>query len=318
MSQINLRPASPQRDFARLAEIFTLLDDWTNTEQGLAEFYQAQQERILTCVAEEEQGALLGFYWVEFSRLEPGQVFFYLYVHPPRRGQGLGSRLFEAMIPALRTRGANRLRVSVWDDCPAGRAFADRRGFREVRHRIAMQLDLDGFDERPYERLIAGFRQQGFQFTSMAELGDTPEARRRLYALNEATSLDIPGAEGERSWESFEDFDRSVCQSDWYLPAGQMVVIDDASGEWAAMSAVTRFAGSDHAYNLHTGVERRYRGRGLGTAVKVTALRFARQNLGVKMVRTHHNTKNLPILAIDRRLGYTLLPGTYLLEKILS
>jgi hypothetical protein len=69
------------------------------------------------------------------------------------------------------------------------------------------------------------------------------------------------------------------------------------------MSAITRFEGSNHAYNLHTGVDRRYRGRMLGQAVKVTALRYAREALKVNKVLTHHNPKYLPMLAIDRKLG---------------
>ncbi len=53
---------------------------------------------------------------------------------------------------------------------------------------------------------------------------------------------------------------------DWYKPAGKIVAIDAATGAWAAMSAITRFAGSDHAYNLHAGVDRRYNGYKLAQA----------------------------------------------------
>ena len=96
-----------------------------------------------------------------------------------------------------------------------------------------------------------------------------------------------------------------------------MSTIDSASGAWVAMSAITRFAGTDYAYNLFTGVDQAYWGRKLGQAVKVCALRYARQVLGVSEVRTHHLTKNAPILAIDRKLGYELLPGKYSMEKML-
>jgi RimJ/RimL family protein N-acetyltransferase len=97
-----------------------------------------------------------------------------------------------------------------------------------------------------------------------------------------------------------------------------MVVIDSLSGDWAAMSAITRFQGADYAYNLFTGVDERYRGRRLGTAVKVLALRYARDVLDAREARTHHNAGNLPILAIDRVLGYTLGRGKYTMQKILD
>jgi RimJ/RimL family protein N-acetyltransferase len=128
-------------------------------------------------------------------------------------------------------------------------------------------------------------------------------------------SAETPGTDGEHSWDSFEDFQKRVCQSDWYKPAGQMVVIDTATGVWAAMSAITRLEGVEYAYNLFTGVDSRYRGRKLAQAVKVLALRYARDVLGASTVRTHHNAKNLPMIAIDRKLGYVQMPGTILMEK---
>jgi RimJ/RimL family protein N-acetyltransferase len=97
-----------------------------------------------------------------------------------------------------------------------------------------------------------------------------------------------------------------------------MVAIDTATGAWAAMSAVTRFEGSDCAYNLFTGVDMAYRGRKLARAVKVLALCCARDVLQVRSVRTHHNSLNLPMIAIDRKLGYGQLPGSFTMERVLE
>lgn len=52
--------------------------------------------------------------------------------------------------------------------------------------------------------------------------------------------------------------------------------------------------------------------------MKVLALRYARDVLKAGSVRTHHNTKNLPMIAIDRKLGYIQMPGTFLMEKIIE
>ena len=181
-----------------------------------------------------------------------------------------------------------------------------------------MALDLDAFDDRPYGEIIARLMGEGFRFTSMEELENTEEAQRKLYILNETTGIDEPGTDAEHAWDSFEDFQKSVCQSDWYKPGGQMVVIDTATGAWVAMSAITRREGTDYAYNLHTGVDRLYRGRKLAQAVKVLALRYARDVLKVDTVRTHHNAKNLPMIGIDRKFGYIQMPGTLLMEKRLE
>jgi GNAT superfamily N-acetyltransferase len=318
MKTIVLRPGDPEHDFWQLAAWFSDLEDEPTSESGLREYYEKRREQIIQTVAENEQGELLGFYWAQHNRLEAGRMSITLFVAPEYRRQGVGRRLYEDLVRVVKEARVNNLRFGVRDTCMEGLAFAARRGFNEHRHQIAMVLHLDNFDDRPYDRIIARLKGEGFQFTSMEELGNTEEAQRKLYVLNETTGMDIPGAGGERSWTSFEDFQKSVCQSDWYKPGGQMVVIDTVTGVWAAMSAITRLKGNDYAYNLHTGVDIHYRGRKLGQAVKVLALRYARDVLQVNTVRTHHNMKNLTMIAIDRKLGYIQMPGIFLMEKILE
>jgi RimJ/RimL family protein N-acetyltransferase len=318
MKTITLRPAEPDRDFGQLAVWFSSLEDEPTSEPGLKEYYENHRQRIVQRVAVDEQDELLGFYWAIRDRLKPGRVYFFLFVKPEQRGQGVGCQLYEEMMLSVVAVQAERLRIQIRDTCPECRAFVERRGFKERWHQIMMALNLDTFDDLPYDAIITRLKGEGFLFTSMEALGNTEEAQRKLYNLNDATGIDIPGTDGEPSWESFEDFQKSVCQSDWYKPAGQMVVIDKDTGTWAAMSAITRMEGNDYAYNLHTGVDRLYRGRKLAQTVKVLALRYARDELKVNTVRTHHNTQNLPMIAIDRKLGYVQMPGTYLMEKILG
>lgn len=313
--EISLRPAEPEKDFAVLAAWFTILEDEPSTEASLQEYYHKAQGRITQRVAENEQGELLGFYWAARHKFEAGRYDFSLFTCPERRREGIGRRLYAEMTAVEGIAQAKKLRVSVRDDSPEDLTFAERRGFCKLRHHFMMGLDLQAFDDRPYAEVIARLEREGFRFTSMEALRDTEEAQRRLYALN-AAAASTPGAVGEHSWESFEDFQHSVCQAEWYKPGGQIVVIDSRSGEWAAMSAITRFEATDYAYNLFTGVDERYRGRKLGQAVKVSALRYARQVLGVSQVRTHHNTQNLPMIAIDHKFGYVQMPGTFLMEKL--
>jgi hypothetical protein len=80
------------------------------------------------------------------------------------------------------------------------------------------------------------------------------------------------------------------------------------------MSAITVFEGSEHAYNLFTGTDIRYRGRKLAQAVKSLALRKA-ITFGVDTVRTSHNSENVAMIAIDTQLGYVRTPGTFIMLK---
>jgi GNAT superfamily N-acetyltransferase len=319
MKTITVRPAELDRDFGQIADLFTLEQDEPTTEPDLkADYEQHKQQVVRLMVAENEQGELLGFNWAVRNSAEPEWVKFYLVVKPEQRRQGAGSRLYEDLLPAARQAQVTKLRTDVRDTCPECRAFVEKRGFTEKRHHFGMELDLNTFDDRPYDKIIAKLKGEGIQFTSMEALGNTEEAQRKLYDLNITASISTPGQDGEHPWASFEDFQKNVCQSNWYKPAGQMLAIDTSSGAWAAMSAITLRQGINHAYNLFTGVDFPYRGRKLAQAVKVLALRYAREVLKTDTVLTHHNTKNLPMIAIDRKFGYKQLAGTFLMEKNLA
>lgn len=316
MKNIILRSIEPVEDFQEMAALFTSEQDEPASKESLMLDYQRHQDRIFSLTAAvNEQGEFMGFNWAVKSRFDAAEAYFYVIVRPAQRRKGAGSRLYDDLLQAAMKTGLKKLEVTIRDDNHEFWEFADRRGFRELSHSMAMSLDLERFDDLPFNEVIARLRTEGFVFTSMGALGNTEEAQRRLYALNEMTGMEAPGNEGIRSWLSFDDFQKNVCHADWYKPDGQMVVIDTGSDTWVAMSAITRFEGADYAYNLHTGVDKRYRGRKLGQAVKVMALRYARDILGVKTVRTHHNVLNLPMIAIDRKFGYVQITGNYRMVK---
>jgi RimJ/RimL family protein N-acetyltransferase/L-amino acid N-acyltransferase YncA len=319
MKIISLRPVDLESDFGQLAALFSLEQDEPTTEPGLKKDYENHKERIIRLmVAQDEQRELIGFQWATRSRSDPTQAYFYLIVKPEKRRQGTGSRLMDDLEETAKAAGIKRLRIDIRDNRPECLAFAERRGFTQRSHLIGMTLDLNAFDDLPYDEKIARLQAEGFQFTTMEALGNLEEAQRKLYALNDTAASETLGSEGEHPWISFDDFQKNVCHAEWYKPAGQMVVIDTATGRWAAMSAITRFEGVDYAYNLFTGVDKAYRGRKLAQSVKVLALRYARDVLKVDEVHTHHNTQNLPMIAIDRKLGYIQTPGTLLMEKYLE
>lgn len=187
-----------------------------------------------------------------------------------------------------------------------------------MSHHIGLALELDQFDAGAFEGEIKRLEKDGFAFTSMEELGNTREAQRKLYLLNNTTAMERLLSENEHYWGSFEEFQRDVCQSDWYIPSGQLIAIHPASGDWAAMSAVTRFPGSGHAYNLHTGVSSGYHGRNLASAMLARAALFARDKLQVKQVLSEENTLHLDAIAVYRHLGYQVTRGTLAIEKTLE
>jgi len=58
---------------------------------------------------------------------------------------------------------------------------------------LRLQLDLDKFDDAHFVACQRRCQQSGINFTTIANLGDTPGCRRALYELNKTRSADIPG-----------------------------------------------------------------------------------------------------------------------------
>ena len=150
----------------------------------------------------------------------------------------------------------------------------------------------------------------GIRFFSLADAGDTEEARRKLHAVNTAVSADTPGTDG--GFPSFEEFNEMFNTVSWFRPEGQIVAVDGDT--YIGLAAVGYFAETNSMYNMITGVLPAYRGRKIAQALKLLTIRYAKK-FGAATIRTSNDSENAPMLAINRKLGYKPLPGKYLLHR---
>ncbi len=316
ITDIRLLPADPSCHFSAIAALISSQETEPSTQETLTAWYHRRQEHgILLIAAVDKADKVLGFNAIYRENLnKPRHYGFYLIVDPGFRHAGLGSMLYEDLWEHAHGFGARTLRTRVRDTCDEGIRFALTRSFVTKKHSIEMKFDLTTWDGSRYQPILESLQVQGFQFTNMAELGDSQAARRKLFTLNNSAAAGDPSNDGIPPWATFEEFERDICGTDWYHPDAQIVAIDSQTGEWAAMSAITVFPGADHAYNLFTGTDVRYRGRKLAQAVKSLALRRARE-FGVDSVRTSHNSENVAMIAIDTKLGYVRTPGTLVMVK---
>jgi GNAT superfamily N-acetyltransferase len=226
------------------------------------------------------------------------------------RRRSAGALLWEALAGRLTTAGATRLEVEIRDNDPDSERFAQARGFALERHRFESTLDVASFDETPFAGVIERLETQGARFFSLADVGDTEEARRGDYEVNRRAVMDIPGR--PQTFAPFEEWRRFVCEAVWYRPEGQIIA---AWGEkWVGLAAVAYYPETNSMYNMITGVDRAYRGRGLSRALKLHTIRLARR-YGVVSIRTHNDSANAPMLAINRKLGYQPQPGLLLYAR---
>lgn len=307
-----IRLARPESDFQAIVDI---LNTFERVPVSLAQFHLWHEfmppGRICRrMVAVDADGCVLGYgYTAHEDWYPPGEFSAWVGVFPHARGRGIGAALWNDGLRSLDEHGATHLRSEVRDDDPVGLGFAERRGFSIRRHHFESALDLTTFDETPFAPLIPALEAEGFRFISLADMNDSTEARRKLYEVNRATGMEMPGWVGD--WITFDQFVDQVCGSDWYRPEGQIAA--GYGDEYVGLAAVQLIPEERMAYNLMTGVRSEYRGRKLAQALKLLAVRYARK-YGMQTFRTDNDSLNAPMLAVNRKFGYVPEPGKYLLE----
>jgi GNAT superfamily N-acetyltransferase len=258
-------------------------------------------------VGDADSEAMVGFSDAASWPWEPPHQFWISTVVAPNHRQlGLGTQLTEAALAFARAQGATRLVAEVRDNAAEGLRFAERYSFCRDRHIFESRLHLADFDEQRFTGAVERAEAEGIRFLTLADLGDADEARRKLYDLNAALVRDIPGHDGD--FMPFEQFQKTVCSASWYRPDGEIVAAID--GAWVGMAAVGYFQTTNSMYNMFTGVDPAWRGKGIALALKLLTIACARR-YGAGSISTNNDSDNAPMLAINRTLGYQPEPGYY-------
>ncbi|MFI5274630.1 MAG: GNAT family N-acetyltransferase, partial [Ktedonobacterales bacterium] len=185
-------------------------------------------------------------------------------------------------------------------------------GFDIERHIFESTLDVPQFDEQRFAGAIARVESAGIRCFTLADLGDTEDARRALWDVERLAARDIPGG-SESSTRPFDVFERQVCQAAWYRPDAQIIAA--AGDRWVGMTALGYYASlQPFMWQMMTGVDPTFRGRGIALALKLLGIRCAAR-YGAAYIRTNNDSENAPMLAINRALGFRPEPGAYRMAR---
>lgn len=309
-----IRDATPDQDFPRIVELVNSVVIEPLTLETLYDSLIHPHEGRITrrTVAVDANDTLMGYGVTNHTPwVPPGQHWIWVITAAPCHRQGIGKALYDDAFAFAVQRGATTFMSEVRDDQPEALAFAQRCGFTVTRHQFQSTLPIATFDETPYTNLFPRLASEGFRFFTMADVPDDEEHHRKLYALNYAIVADMPGSE-EYEGFTFEDFQIYVTQSEWYEPKSQIIVA--LGGEWVGMTAL-RYLPDTNALDINiTGVDRRFRGCNLATALKVLAVRYAKE-ISAESLLTKNDSENAPILAINQKMGFQPEPGIYLLKR---
>src|SRR3954468_17650772 len=185
------------------------------------------------------------------------------------RRRGFGSALLEAILDIQVAAGRRSLASHAQDD--GSLAFAIHHGFDEVDRQVELvrtvgRADLDE-PVGPDGRDATSF--PGVDFTTVA---DDPDLLRRAHPLAEQGFADLALTTGP-AWISLDEWLREEAT----LPGGSIVALAD--GVVVGYAGLVAWNDDDtRAENGLTVVDRAWRGRGLGTALKRRQLAWARSH----------------------------------------
>jgi GNAT superfamily N-acetyltransferase len=231
--------------------------------------------------------------------VRPRRFRFDLVVAPERRRQGLGAALFETVFPAVRSGGAEVLLARADAADSGALAFLHAREFREVHRRVTMRRGLAGGAQALPAPTIGGLEIH----TAVEGARLDPGFWSALHAVHVRAAVDWPdfdpGARGEGITR--DQFGRLL--SDLGVHAARLFVAR-VDGSWAGYTGFGADAADPRmACTGPTATGPDYRGRGIATALKATALAAAAR-AGFEQAQSR--SANPALLRVNTKLGFAI------------
>lgn len=326
MEPLSLHPLTAP-DFCAWAEAFTLWrPDGPRTAAELAERdrLRTADEVVQRFWVQGRAGQRVGVLELETPRAENHPGWLQLRVatpHPELLPQllDLGDRKAHELKAAV-------LIARVQEDRPELAAHL-QVGFSEYDRMFSSSLDLACLEaacldvarsaDREAAVQAAGIRtvplEEATRAAGWGEFAQSEAAQRRVYDLVISRLAAVPGAVASRPWPFEVWRERAAAR---YDPALVFVAVSPA-GEWVGLTEL--FAGRlpGALRTGLTGVEPAWQGRGVAYALKLAALRSARER-GYCSVDTMNHQRNAPMRAVNRALGFIPDPATVLLRRTLT
>lgn len=295
-------------DYEALARIHNAIqpEPTTALQMQRSDETLASQERstLVRLVAANDQGEVVAYGFAERMLWSPpGQWFVKAMVEPGARGQGIGRAMYERARQIAVDGGATMLETWIRGEDQHSKDWAGRLGFQLDRERTESVLDLTTFDPSRFAGALERVEESGLRLAVITAVDD--DLLRQIWEIDVATMPDVPCVEPDETPPTFEEY-----QKVWREEVAEHVVAGCFDGErlvGVSILYLPLVAGGG-AYTGFTGTYREYRSRGIALAVKLLTIREAMAR-SIKRMRTNNDPDNPPMLAVNEKLGYRMMPG---------
>jgi GNAT superfamily N-acetyltransferase len=292
-----IRAATPA-DAVGIAGVWAAaMPQLVKTAKGIESELRTSTSRVVLIAVEGSAVVGYGNVYLPAPEDQGPRVRVTVTVPPEHRGRGIGSAVYEAIARAAQEAGAAKLLIVVADD-DKSKEFATHRGFTIGRRMSHAKADLAEIPE-------SGPVPPGLQLVDYNDL--TPKA---LWVADSAVAGGDPSGLSHAP-----EYDEWV-RTDWNHPDLRR----DLSIALLADGIVVSFANTSAdperkvIWSNLTGTGPTYRGLGLAKVVKSAALRRSRE-AGFVTAYTGNDAGNLPMLAVNKWLGYQPTGAAWTAEK---
>ncbi len=251
-----------------------------------------------------EDGAALGFAsYFHQGRMgyPPGSFYINVEVKPEYQRRGIGSALYEQIQKEVLAFKPPALRADAFTNLPQGFSFLQKRGFYEAFRETPVHLEVASFDASPFRGLEAKLNADGICIKTLPELQPDPRRDRKVYELYWKAWEDVP-QESEHvdppdftAWLEWDLHDPSILSDAFFIA--------ERGDEYIGLRELGTYSQSDVLMGGLLGVLRPYRNRGVGLALQLRGIAYARQH-HYRLLKTCTAVQNTPMQALFDRLGY--------------
>ena len=285
---------STQQQYEQWAAILYQVSGDVFDVDEIAHFVSSDEESafLLVLASDEALGCGVG---------RPSSIQSSLYamvrVLPEHRGQGVGTRIYEALSEHARRLGRESLWGRVREDDSGSRDFVRNRGFREAGREYEVVLDTALAD-------TSSSAPDGIELVSLA---DRPDREQAVYDVDCEVGADVPRPEGDDfEGQPFARWREQYLEGPGAVPNAMIAAL--AGDEVVGYTGLRRRgASSPVAENMLTAVRRDWRRRGIATALKREQVARARA-AGIEQIFTTNDETNAGMRGVNARLGYRPAP----------
>jgi mycothiol synthase len=235
----------------------------------------------------------------------PQRFYVDVEVRPDCQRRGIGSALFDQVMEGLFALDPRVLRADAFTNLPQGFTFLQKRGFYEAFRETPVHLDVTAFDPSPYAGLEPKLRDQGILIKTVRELESDPDRDRKIYDLYWEAVEDLPQEDTRIEKPDLDEWVKWGLNDPTILHDAYFIAMQ--GDEYIGLRELGKYPDSDLLIGGLLGVRRAYRKRGVGLAMQLRGIAYARAH-GCPLLKTCTAIQNAPMQALFNKLGYARDP----------